>query len=244
MKDGPDISRVAALVGDPARSNMLLALMDGRALTAGELASLSGVTKQTASSHLARLLDGGLVAREVQGRHHYYRLGGADVALALETLLCVSERRNGSRTRTGPRDPDLRRARICYDHLAGELGVLVYDRMISGGLIVDEGSKLTVTPAGWAALDRIDIRPDEIPASRRPLCRTCLDWSMRRHHLAGRLGGQILKTILLKGWVRRVPDSRIIRFSSSGERALMAWLPPQPSPGRNSSGGRVPGRAG
>jgi DNA-binding transcriptional ArsR family regulator len=224
MRDGPDISRVAALIGDPARSNMLLALLDGRALTAGELAAQAGITKQTASSHLARMLDGGLVAREVQGRHHYYRLGGADVALALEALLGVSEKRTGVRTRTGPRDPALRKARVCYDHLAGELGVLAYDRLLAEGILVARGEDVTVAVKGWVRLGEIGVHEAEMPASRRPLCKGCLDWSMRRHHLAGRVGQQMLERMLAMKWAKRLPESRVIQFTPSGEAAFRKWL--------------------
>lgn len=224
MRDGPDISRIAALIGDPARSNMLLALLDGRALTAGELATQAGITKQTASSHLARMLDGGLVAREVQGRHHYYRLGGTDVALALEALLGVSEKRTGARTRTGPRDPALRKARICYDHLAGELGVFAYDRLLAEGVLVTRGDTVSVASKGWARLGEIGVSEAALPASRRPLCKGCLDWSMRRHHLAGRVGQQMLEQMFALKWAKRLPESRVIRFTPSGEAALRTWL--------------------
>lgn len=224
MKDGPDISRIAALIGDPARSNMLLAMLDGRALTAGELASQAGITKQTASSHLARLLDGGLVAREVQGRHHYYRLGGADVAQALEALLGVSEGRTGPRTRTGPRDPALRKARICYDHLAGELGVLAYDRLMADGVLVRRGGVLRVSKAGWARLGEMGVAEDGLAGSRRPVCKDCLDWSMRRHHLAGQVGAALLVRMFEHKWAKRVAGTRVIQFTPSGEAALRTWL--------------------
>lgn len=224
MKDGPDISRIAALIGDPARSNMLLAMLDGRALTAGELASQAGITKQTASSHLARLLDGGLVAREVQGRHHYYRLGGADVAQALEALLGVSEGRTGPRTRTGPRDPALRKARICYDHLAGELGVLAFDRLMADGVLVRRGGVLSVSKAGWARLGELGVAEDGLAGSRRPVCKDCLDWSMRRHHLAGQVGAALLVRMFERKWAKRVAGTRVIQFTPSGEAALRTWL--------------------
>lgn len=224
MKDGPDISRIAALIGDPARSNMLLAMLDGRALTAGELASQAGITKQTASSHLARLLDGALVAREVQGRHHYYRLGGADVAQALEALLGVSEGRTGPRTRTGPRDPALRKARICYDHLAGELGVLAYDRLMADGVLVRRGGVLGVSKAGWTRLGEMSVTEDGLAKSRRPVCKDCLDWSMRRHHLAGQVGAALLVRMFERKWAKRLAGSRVIQFTPSGEAALRTWL--------------------
>src|SRR4030095_11930623 len=125
----PDISMVASLVGDPARSNMLTALMSGRALTASELAQEAGITPQTASSHLSKLEAGGLIEPEKQGRHRYYRLTGSDVAHVLEGLAGLAARAGHMRVRTGPKDPALRRARICYDHLAGDLGVQMLDSL-------------------------------------------------------------------------------------------------------------------
>ena len=129
MKAGPDIAMVASLVGDPARANMLTALMTGRALTASELAQEAGITPQTASSHLAKLEAGGLIEPEKQGRHRYYRLTGPDVAGVLEGLAGLAARAGHMRVRTGPKEPALRRARICYDHLAGDLGVQMLDSM-------------------------------------------------------------------------------------------------------------------
>ena len=220
MKDGPDISRIAGLIGDPARSNMLLSLMDGRALTASELAAAGGITKQTASSHLARLLDGGLLAREVQGRHHYYRLQDGDVAHAIEALLHVAERGPGKRTRTGPTDPELRKARICYDHLAGELGVRLFDTMKESGCLKEQGEQFSLTEGGWGMLGRVGIAESDFGKSRRPMCRSCLDWSMRRSHLAGPLGNALLARIYDLGWARREKGSRIVTFTPPGERAF------------------------
>ena len=224
MKDGPDISRIAALIGDPARSNMLLSLMDGRAMTASELAEAGGITKQTASSHLGKLMDGGLLAREVQGRHHYYRLQDGDVAHAIEALLHVAERGPGKRTRTGPADPELRKARICYDHLAGELGVRLFDTMKRGGGLNERGGQFALTESGWGMLGKIGIAEADFGNSRRPMCRSCLDWSMRRHHLAGQAGAAILTQIMDLGWAQRRPGTRIIAFTKPGEASFERWL--------------------
>jgi len=224
MLEGPDISKVAALIGDPARSNMLLSLMDGRALTASELANAAGVTKQTASSHLSRLLQGGLVAREVQGRHHYYRLHDHDIANVIEALLNVSGNGSGVRTRTGPRDSALRRARICYDHLAGELGVHMFDRMKALSWIGEHDGDLCFTNDGWIGLKPIGLTKDALKKSRRPECKSCLDWSMRRHHLAGKIGALVFERLLEKKWAKRVSETRIVQFSKPGEAAFQQWL--------------------
>ena len=220
MPEGPDIARTAALVADPARSAMLLGLMDGRALTAGELAEIAGVSKQTASSHLARLLDGDVLLVEAQGRHRYFRLAGTHVAALLEALMVFSSDA-APPMRTGPREPALRKARVCYDHLAGEMGVYLYDRMRTEGWLTPD---LSVTERGWAKLAALGLSEGALPQSNRPLCRICLDWSQRRHHLAGRLGRAMLDRFITLSWARRAPASRIISFSREGERGFMDWL--------------------
>lgn len=220
MREGPDIARVAALVADPARSAMLIALMDGRALTATELAGLGGVTKQTASSHLAKLVDGEVLTVEAQGRHRYFRLAGPHVASLLEALMVFSSD-GAPPLRTGPRDPALRKARICYDHLAGEMGVRLLERMQRDQWLHDD---LVVTDRGHAKLEEIGLDTANLPPSNRPLCRPCLDWSQRRPHLAGRMGKAILDRIFALSWARRLPASRIISFSPGGERQFNGWL--------------------
>ncbi len=224
MKEGPDISRVAALIGDPGRANMLTALMDGRALTASELAFQAGISKQTASAHLSKLLDGGLLAREIQGRHHYYRLQGPEVAGAIEALMGVAQKHSGRRVRTGPRDPALRKSRVCYDHLAGEMGVYLHDTMMERGWLATDGDALNVTASGRAAFVRFGIDVQNLSAQRRTMTRSCLDWSMRRHHLGGSLGQALLAGIRAKGWAERIEGTRIMQFSQAGERNLKHWL--------------------
>src|SRR5665213_1098940 len=189
MKAGPDIAMVASLVGDPARSNMLTALMTGRALTASELAHQAGVTPQTASSHLSKLEAGGLVEQEKQGRHRYYRLSDPDVAAVLEGLEGLAARAGHMRVRTGPKDPALRRARVCYDHLAGDLGVQMLDSMKKQRLIRQRRQEIELTAEGKRFLtETLQISLHTLAHPRRPLCKACLDWSERRHHLAGTLG--------------------------------------------------------
>jgi len=220
MKAGPDIAVVASLVGDPARANMLTALMTGRALTASELAQQAGITPQTASSHLAKLEAGGLIEPEKQGRHRYYRLTGPDVAGVLEGLAGLAERAGHTRVRTGPKEPALRRARICYDHLAGDLGVLVFDSLDARRWLRSGGALLELTPDGQRFCRDFGIDVDALARERRPLCRACLDWSVRRHHLAGAVGAAVLKRCLSLGWARRARGSRVVVFSDAGERAL------------------------
>ena len=229
MKDGPDIARIAALVGDPARANMLTALVGGLALTAGELAREAAVTPATASSHLAKLEDGGLIAQQKQGRHRYFRLSGPDVADVLERLMGLAARTGHARTRPGPREPAMRRARVCYDHLAGDLGVQAFDSLVRRGLIDTQGAAgdetVTLTPDGarFFAGEGLDLAA--LGASRRPLCKPCLDWSNRRNHLAGALGAAILDQLTAKGWARRLPGSRVVSFSPAGEAAFGRMFP-------------------
>jgi len=220
MKAGPDIARMAALIGDPGRSNMLTALMSGRALTASELAQEAGITAQTASSHLGKLEAGGLVAVTKQGRHRYYRLAGNSTASVLEGLMGLAAEAGHLRVRTGPKDPELRHARVCYDHLAGELGVQMYDSLIARKFLTAGESDLNVTDTGTVFLAGLGIHLPLGIKSRRPLCRSCLDWSARRNHLAGTLGAALLTRFQELKWASRVPDTRIIRFSRPGEKAF------------------------
>ena len=226
MKDGPHIARIAALIGDSARAEVLTALMADRALTATELADIAGVTKQTIRAHLAKLLDAGLLAVESQGRHRYFRLADHDVAQLLESLMNVAVRAGAVRLRSSPREPALRRARVCYDHLAGEVGVQLHEALLRQGYLHAADNGLAVTRAGaeWFAHQGIDTAV--VARQRRMLCRPCLDWSERRHHLGGALGAALLQRLLERGWARREKDSRVLHFSAEGELALRAWLAP------------------
>lgn len=224
MKEGPDISLVASLIGDPARAGMLLALMGGEALTPTELATEASITKQTASGHLSKLLEGGLVTAEKQGRHRYFRLADADVAKVLEALMGVAERKVGRRIRPGPKDPALREARICYDHLAGEMGVVIFEKMIAKEWIFLTDASMDLTDKGARAFGDFGINLSLPKGSRRPLCRPCLDWSMRRHHLGGFAGKVLLDHLLDSGIASRERDSRVIQFTVEGRKALEEWL--------------------
>ena len=224
MKEGPDISIIAALIGNPASANMLMALMAGPALTATELAQEAGLTLSTASGHLAKLERAGLVAVERQGRHRYFRLSDPDVAIALEALIPLAARAGHTRLRTGPRDPELRRARSCYDHLAGDLAVQMFDRFIERRLLVRRRDVLNLTQDGRRFFVKGGIDIDALERVRRPLCRTCLDWSERRSHLGGALGGAILDRIVALGWAVREARTRIVRFPPAGEQKLKAWI--------------------
>jgi len=224
MKEGPHIARIAALIGDAARAEMLSALLGGQALTATELAAAAGVTKQTASAHLAKLLDARLLSLEVQGRHRYFRLADADVARLLEGLMGVAFRAGALRLVTGPREPALRAARQCYDHLAGDAGVAVYDGLVARRVLRLHDGQPVLTKQGMHFVAELGIDVASLTAQRRPLCRHCLDWSARRHHLAGALGAALLQRLYTLGWARRVKGSRAVSLTPTGEAALRQRL--------------------
>jgi len=218
MREGPDIARIASLVGDPARANMLTALMGGTALTASELALEAGVSLPTASSHLSKLMEGGLLTLASQGRHRYYGLAGPQVAGMIESIIGVAEAVGPKRVRPGPRDTAMRVARVCYDHLAGEQAVAMLDRLVATKILVREDNEIRLAPSATSHFAAIGIDLDAKP--RRPVCRACLDWSVRRSHLAGTLGAAILDKILAEKWARRQKDSRAVIFSPPGKQAF------------------------
>lgn len=217
MKTGPDIALIGSLIGDPARANMLTALMGGRALTASELAHEAGVTPQTASSHLAKLESGGLLAPEKQGRHRYFRLANAEVAHALEAVVGLADQAGHRRVQPGPKEPAMRHARVCYDHLAGDLGVQMFDHLTRRKLLDYEGAELGLTKKGKFFCEEFGVDVAAISNLKRPLCRTCLDWSVRRSHLAGALGAALLTRINDLKWAQRDRHSRAMIFTRRGE---------------------------
>jgi DNA-binding transcriptional ArsR family regulator len=218
MKDGPNIVGIAALIGDRARAEILTALLGGQALTATELTAVADVTKQTMSAHLAKLVEARLVAVESQGRHRYFRLADDDVAELLESLMGVAYRTGALRLKSSPREPALRKARVCYDHLAGELGVLAFDGLHKRRMLRHGETGLDLSPAGRRFFEALGADLRSSPSARRPMCRLCLDWSVRRHHLAGLAGAALLQRCYGLGWARREKDSRVVAFNPRGER--------------------------
>ena len=222
MSLGVDIAHTAALVGDPGRANMLALLMDGRAHTATELAQAAGVTRATASGHLAKLEAGRLVSVARQGRHRYFRLASAAVAAMLEGLMVVAAAEAPAALRATPRVPaNLREARSCYDHIAGRLGVAIADGLTRRGALVVDGDGARLTPAGAALLASLGV-PTPAVGGPRPACRVCLDWSERRPHLAGALGAALLDRALEAGWLVRAASGRELRLTASGAVAMKA----------------------
>jgi len=220
MKDGPVIASLAALIGDPARANILTALLDGRALTVTELAEVSGVTLQTASGHLAKMAEAKLVQVEKQGRHRYYRLSGPDVAQVLENLMGLAQRTGAVRMRTGPNDLALREARLCYDHLAGYYGVAILDGLVGKGWVSDD-EKPELTSLGRVLFATLGIEMNGLGAGRRPVCLRCLDWSERRHHLGGALGAALLSAMIERKWIEH-GEGRVLVVTESGRQEIQA----------------------
>jgi DNA-binding transcriptional ArsR family regulator len=216
MKYAPDISKLAAVIGDPARAAMLSALMSGKALTSSELAVEGGIGAATASSHLAKLQEAGLVRMRPQGRHRYWSLTDAEVARVLETLMGLAARTQG-RVRTGPKDVAMRKARVCYDHLAGDYGVRLFEALVEKEVVVewDDGISLGAGSSRFVAEMGLDLKPG------RPVCRACLDWSERRTHLGGSLGAALLTRFFDLGWAKRDGDTRAVHFTADGERRFL-----------------------
>lgn len=220
------LARVASLVGEPARAAMLLALMDGRALTARELADAAHITPPTASRHLGLLVEAGLLRASAQGRHRYHRLASAEVAGVLEGILRLGVAAAPQRrVATGPRDATLRFARTCYDHLAGRLAVAIVDRLVElRALEIDDDTALLTSRAG-AAFQGLGFElPSVTGSDRRPPCRPCMDWGERRMHLAGRVGVLLCAHCVQQGWLLRDAGSRALPLSPKGTVAFRDWL--------------------
>ncbi|SBT39918.1 ArsR/SmtB family transcription factor [Micromonospora auratinigra] len=222
--DGRALAGLAALLADPTRASFCLALLDGRAWTAGELARRAGVAPSTASDHLTRLVRGGLLVQERQGRHRYVRLAGPAVAQLVEDL--------AGHAPTPPVPPRTLRAasagaalayaRTCYDHLAGRLGVLLHDALLDRG-VLDRSGGLALTPAGVTWLAGLGVPVAPLRAARRPLVRDCLDWTERRPHLAGALGAALCRRFADLGWTAS-GTGRAVRLTPAGRPALAAAL--------------------
>ncbi|MBM3532589.1 MAG: helix-turn-helix transcriptional regulator [Alphaproteobacteria bacterium] len=224
MATNASFAEIAALAGDPARASMMHALMDGRALTASELARAAAITPQTASGHLARLVTAGLLAVSQQGRHRYHRLASPSVARMMESIMQVaSETTTRKPVVVGPRDQALRAARTCYDHLAGRLGVALADAMIEGGHVELASDAGALTDSGVALLTGLGIDLQALSAAKRSqrlFCRPCIDWSERRPHLAGAVGAALCAQCFAKGWIRRAEGTRAVTVTPKGRFGL------------------------
>lgn len=218
MDEHENLVRIAGMVGDRTRARMLLGLMGGRALTATELALEADVAPSTASSHLARLREAELVVVRKQGRHRYFAIASPRVAELIEQLMVGAVGRGSRPVRTGSSDPAIRFARVCYDHLAGTLGVGLLGALLEQDHLAHQQGNLSVTPGGVRFFRTLEIDVDALRLLRRPVCRECLDWSQRRSHLAGSLGAALLAMVFERGWAERDLVSRAVRFDASGKR--------------------------
>jgi DNA-binding transcriptional ArsR family regulator len=221
--DGTSIARLAALLADPTRAGMCLALLDGTAWTAGEPAGTTGVARSTASEHLDLLVGGGLLAEERQGRHRYLRIATPAAAQLVESLAVQAGPGAAPRSlRAVTAGEAMARGRTCYDHLAGRLGVAVLDALVDRDLVtVRRGVALTEAGQRWLA--DLDVDVDDLARQRRPLLRSCLDWTERRPHLAGSIGAAVCSRFTDEGWVER-GTGRTVRVTDSGSRALRRLL--------------------
>jgi DNA-binding transcriptional ArsR family regulator len=220
MKESVQISEVAALVGDPARANMLSALMDGRALTAGELAYAAGVSPQTTSGHLAKLTEARLLVPQKQGRHRYYRLATPAVGRMIEGIMAVAVDGPPRHSPPGKFDAALRNARTCYDHFAGRLGVGLADALVARGHVMlgDDGGEVTESGVDFLSGFGIDLAAAR--QRKRAFCRPCLDWTERRPHLAGAVGAALASRCFDMRWFERMRDSRALVITPAGRRGL------------------------
>jgi DNA-binding transcriptional ArsR family regulator len=222
MIEGPSLTKLATLMADPSRNRMLGALLAGQALTATELADAAGVGRAAASAHLAGLTGAGLLAQVKQGRHRYYRLASEEQARALEELLGITDRLGFQPLSVGPRDASLRDARVCYDHMAGAQAVALLERLLRSEALCYQRAELAPGPNAQAVFGRLGLDLSCLSRARRVLCRSCLDWSERRDHLAGTLGAALLELVLERRWAQRLEGSRALIFSPAGAAAWAA----------------------
>ena len=222
MSNGPYIAEIAALVGDPARANMLSALMDGGALSAGDLAFAAHVTASTASGHLAKLVEARLLAGEKQGRRRYFRLASAEVARMLEEIMSVAVTRTRHYRPAWMSDEALRSARTCYDHLAGRLGVALAASLADRRYVRLDEDGGEVTPEGARFFEELGLDLAGAAGRRRRFCRPCIDWSERRPHLGGAVGAALAERCFALGWVERVKDSRAVAITTRGHDGFLA----------------------
>ena len=218
MHGDADFAAPARLMGEPARAAMLLALLDGRALPASDLAGIAGVRPSTASAHLTQLVDGGLVTGRRLGRHHYFSLAGPEVANAVEALQLLAPRREVTSYSQSTTAARLAEARSCYDHLAGRVAMVLADALVTEGAIAPlvAGATGAVIDAGRPIAERLEVHVVLATAGRHPVVRGCLDWTERRPHIAGRLGAHLLERLLDEGWVTHIAGERSLRITAEG----------------------------
>ncbi|HMH24416.1 MAG TPA: winged helix-turn-helix domain-containing protein [Puia sp.] len=224
METEEQFGQIASLIGERARAKMLWHLLDGRAFTATELSLRASVSPQSASMHLNKLIQAGLLSVEHQGRHRYYQFSSRDVAYAIEAIASLLPRGKKEARELPPVNGHIKYCRSCYDHLAGKMGVALADGLVQRKLITPAGGQYAITPSGKKWFAALDIDIDELKAQRRNFARQCLDWSERRHHLAGSLGAALLEKMLGDDWLRKTKSSRVIIVTAFGEKKFYDLL--------------------
>jgi len=219
----PDIASLAALIAEPSRARILFALLDGRGLPASELARRAGVTCQTASSHLSKLVNGHLLYVIDQGRHRYYRIANSRVADLLESMARIAPESEASNRDSNERSP-IQLARTCYNHLAGRLGVAITTALVEQHFLEESGRDYRLTQSGAKWFANFGIDPARLTKNGGILAKQCLDWSERRNHLAGALGSALAEHLFEQRWIERIQQSRAVRLTELGDRELQKWL--------------------
>ncbi|GIN14064.1 ArsR/SmtB family transcription factor [Shouchella clausii] len=220
MNANPNVAIVASLVSEPSRAAILTALLDGRFHPASELAYMAGIKPQTASFHLAKMVDADVIAVEKQGRHRYYGIQDPEIAKIMESLLSIAPPQKIKSFNQASQDKAIRSARTCYDHLAGALGVKVTDSLLNMNIIREDKDGFVVTKSGEEFFQAFQINLENVRKKRRSFSHKCLDWSERRHHLAGALGNALLERFVELNWVQRLPKTRAIQITDEGKQGL------------------------
>lgn len=216
MNSNTNFAEVASLIGNPSRAAMLVSLLGGKALPAGDLARAAGISPQTASTHLAKMIYAGLLIQESYGRHKYFRLANSEVGHALEALQIISPPKPIRSLRESNQLHALQFARTCYDHLAGKIGVALTDRFLELRFIEKSGKEFILSTEGKTRLYKFGVEVEKSPKSRRCFARQCLDWSERQHHLAGSLGASLTKRLFELKWIENLPDGRAVSVTAAG----------------------------
>lgn len=224
MDAEPSMATIGALIGSPARAAMLSVLFDGRSLTATELAQISGVSAATASEHLAKLTEAKLLVCEVHGRHRYYKISRPEVAEALKAIVHLAPTQPVPARTASPKLEAMRNARLCYDHFAGTLGVMIADALILRQFLTPNDRDFVLTDTGESFLGKMGVDVQAARTKRRVFARKCLDWSERRPHLAGSLGAEIAETAFRKGWINRTAERRIVEITPCGRKMFQDEL--------------------
>ncbi|MEK4061499.1 MULTISPECIES: ArsR/SmtB family transcription factor [Paenibacillus] len=220
MKANSNVAVIASLVSETSRAAILTVLLDGRFHAASELAYMAGIQPQTASFHLAKMVNANVVAVEKQGRHRYYGIRNQEVAQVMESLLSLAPPAQIKSLRQASEDKALRYARTCYDHLAGSIGVQLTNALLRAGILREDKEGFAVTEDGEDFFASFQIDLEQVKKKRRSFSHKCLDWSERRHHLAGALGNALLEKLLEVNWVQRLPNTRAIKITSEGKRGF------------------------